>query len=88
MSGHPSPHHWRFRPRLSIRTLMLLIVVLGMVAWGYHRWDEYRRAWDDYRREADRVDWSERMYKKGYISKNALKLEIQKFQKAKSHLGL
>jgi hypothetical protein len=43
---------------------------------------------DDYRRAADRVAWTERMYKKGYVSKAQLDVERVSFKNAQSSLGL
>jgi hypothetical protein len=90
MSGQPSPHSARRRLSLSIRTLMILVAVLGLVAWGYttkRRWDDYQRRWDDYQRAADRLEWAERMYKKGYVSKAQVESEKLAFKKARTSLG-
>ena len=43
--------------------------------------------WDDYRRAAERMQWSELMYQKGYVSKARFESEKAAFKKAKSRLG-
>ncbi len=84
MSGHPSPQSARPRLRLHIRTLMILVAVLGLVAWGYRRWDQYRRVRDDYQRAAARLRWSEMMYHRGYVSKAQFESETAAYQRAEA----
>ena len=75
--------HSRHRLKLSVRTLMIVVAVLGLLSWGYAM--KQRRY--EYRRAADRMQWSERMYKKGYVSKAQLKAEQEAFKRAESWLG-
>jgi hypothetical protein len=82
MSGRASPRTWRQRSRLSIGLLMIVVAVLGLVVWGY----VMKRRWDDYRRASDRMEWSGRMYQRGYVSKAQYQSEKAAFQRAKLQL--
>ena len=43
---------------------------------------------EDYRRVTDRLQWAERMYKKGYLSKARLDVEKRSVRKVATSLGL
>jgi len=46
------------------------------------------RLLEDYRRVTDRLQWAERMYKKGYVSKAQLDVEKRTVRKVATSLGL
>jgi len=68
----------RLRVRFTVRRMMVLIVFMGLVSAlviqsirSARRDREIARLvllLDDYRRAADRMQWAERMHKKGYLS--------------------
>ncbi len=83
--------------RLTVRQMMVLIVFMALVSALFiqtirlaRRDREIARLGlllNDYQRAADRVDWAECMYKKGYISKAALANEELSLKRAAHALG-
>lgn len=88
----------RLRVRFTVRQMMILIVVMALVsalviqsvrlARRDREFAVLVRSLDDYRRAADRIEWAERMYQKGYVSKAALRNEKLSFKKTTHQLGL
>jgi hypothetical protein len=86
------------RVRFTVRRMMILIVFAALVSVlvtqsiRLGRRDReiagLVRSLAEYRRAADRMQWSEQMYKKGYVSKAQVEAEKLSFKKAEHSLGL
>ncbi len=80
------------RVRFSVRQMMVLIVFIALVSAlvvqsirSARRDREIARLellLRDYQRAADRIEWAERMYNKGYLSKAVLASEKLSYKKA------
>jgi hypothetical protein len=87
----------RLRVRFTVRQMMILIVFMGLVsalviqsikaARRDRELARLARLLDDYRRAADRMQWAERMYKKGYVSTAAFENEKLSFKRTGDELG-
>ena len=86
------------RVRFTVRSMMILILficlVSALVIQGIRgaRRDrelaELARLLADYRRAADRMEWAERMYEKGYLSKAQVETEKVNLKRVLFELGL
>jgi len=86
----------RLRVRFTVREMMVLIVFMALVSAlviqsirSARRDREIARLallLNDYRRAADRMQWAERMYKKGYVSKAEFAHEELFFKRAADEL--
>ena len=86
------------RVRFTVRWIMILIVFLGLtsalviqsirVARRDRELAGLARLLEDYRRAADRMQWAERMHKKGYASKAVFDAHKDSFHKTAISLGL
>jgi hypothetical protein len=88
----------RLRVRFTVRQMMILIIFMALVsALVIQSIRVARRDRElaglaqllaDYRRAADRMQWAERMYEKGYVSKTLVEGEKVSFKRALFELGL
>ena len=86
------------RVRFTVRQMMILIVVAALVSALViqsirvaRRDRELARLvqlLDDYRRASDRMQWAERMYEKGYVSKAQVESAKVSFKRALFELDL
>jgi hypothetical protein len=86
------------RVRFTVRQMMILIVFMALVsalvvqsirvARRDRQLARFARLLDDYRRAGDRMQWAERMYKKGYVSKTAFEIEKVSLKNTGYELGL
>ena len=86
------------RVRFTVRRIMVLIAFMALVsavvvqsirvAKRDRELARLTRLLEDYRRVTDRLQWAERMYKKGYLPKARLDVEKQTFRKVATSLGL
>jgi hypothetical protein len=86
------------RVRFTVRWMMILILFIGLatalviqsirVARRDRELAGLARLLADYRRTADRLQWAEKMHKKGYVSKAQLDIEKSSFRKTAISLGL
>ena len=86
------------RARFTVRWMMILIVFIGLasalivqsirVARRDRELAGLARLLADYRRAADRMQWAERMHKKGYVSRERFDIERASYRKAALPLGL
>jgi hypothetical protein len=87
----------RFRLRFNLRQMMVLVVFMALVsavviqstrlAQREREIANLVQSLHGYQRAADRKEWAERMYKKGYVSKAALTNEEVSYKKAADVLG-
>ena len=86
------------RVRFTVRRMMILIAFMALVsalvlqsmrvASLDRELARLGRLLEDYRRVTDRLQWAERMYKKGYVSKAQLDVEKRTVRKVATSLGL
>ncbi len=86
------------RVRFRVRQMMFVIVVVAlvsalviqsnMVARRDRELARLVRLLDDYRRASDRMQWAERMYEKGYVSKAQVDSAKVSFKRALFELDL
>jgi hypothetical protein len=86
------------RVRFTVRGMMILILCISLAsalviqsirtARRDRELTRLAQLLADCRRSADRMDWAERMYEKGYLSKAQLKTERLNLKRALFELGL
>jgi hypothetical protein len=86
------------RLRFTLRSMMILILFIGLASALViqsvratrrdHQLTELTLLLRDYRRAADRMEWAERMYEKGYLSKAQIETEKVNLKRALFELGL
>ena len=86
----------QWRVRFTVRQVMVLIVFMALVSAlviqsiRSARCDReiarLVRLLNDYQRAADRIEWAERMYKKGYVSDAVFANEKRSFTRAAHEL--
>jgi type II secretory pathway pseudopilin PulG len=84
------------RVRFRLRSIMILILVISLLsalvvqsvrlARRERELAALRQALEDYQRAVDRLEWAERMNKKGYVPQTQLKSERQSLQRAEDAL--
>ncbi len=87
----------RLRVRFTVRQTLVLIVFMALVSAlvvqsiRLARRDREAarivRLLHDFQRAADRVEWAERMYEKGYVSKAQFANEERSFKRVADELG-
>ncbi len=87
----------RLRLRFTVRQIMILIVVMALVsslvlqsirlARRDRELASLMRSLNDYQRAADRLDWAERMHRRGYLSQAAFRNEELSFKRVARELG-
>ena len=88
----------RLRVRFTVRQMMILVIFVALVsafviqsirvARRDRELSRLARLLNDYRRAADRMQWAERMYKKGYVSKAVFDYEKLSLRNTGYELGL
>ena len=88
----------RPRVRFTLRLTMIVIAFMALasalvvqsirVASRDRELARLGRLLEDYRRVTDRLQWAERMYKKGYVSKAQVDVEKRTVRKVATSLGL
>jgi hypothetical protein len=86
------------RVRFKLRGMMILVLFIALasalviqsirVARRDRELAALAKLLADYRQAADRMQWAERMHKKGYVSKAQFDFEKATFRKTATSLGL
>ncbi len=84
MAASRTGSRWRQRFRFRLGTLLALVALSALMAWGY----VLKGRWDNVQRASQRVQWARRLFQKGYVSQAVLRSEEAELRRARFRLGM